>query len=284
MNMRRRRLSQFRDADPVGPKRQPWFSRNQAIPIAISILAIFVSAGISTLSLWLANFWHHPDLVVYLRFPEPKQLGTNTLDVNYFFSNMGNQTVLVENVVIDELWIKSDKPGYSGAGMEVDMCNDPNLWMPTSLTLVRLVPSVVWEEHKPIQPTVFGTNPQSPQSVLLAVVKPENLYIDGAEARTAATSVETGKMKAIGATFKTEPRPAEYNVVVVCPVVSFFDSKGQPVLAVCKGWQSGHLNSSADFLDTVLSPPAGTPPGRLLPVGSTGNCITHRMSGDAPSQ
>src|SRR6516162_9068100 len=112
MNMRRRRLSQFRDADAVRPKRQPWFSRDQAIPIGISILAILASAGMSALTLWLANFWHRPDLVVYLRFPEPKQLGTNTLDVNYFFSNMGNQTVLVENVVIDELWIKSDKPGY----------------------------------------------------------------------------------------------------------------------------------------------------------------------------
>jgi hypothetical protein len=237
----------------------------------------------SALTLWLANFWHRPDLVVYLRFPEPKQLGTNTLDVNYFFSNMGNQTVLVENVVIDELWIKSDKPGYSGPGMEVDRCNDPNLWMPNILTLSRIVPSVVWEEHKPI-PTEFGRlDPQFVQGVLFAVVKPEKLYIDGAEARTAATTVEAGKIKAIGATFKTEPRPAEYNVVVVCPVVSFFDSKGQPVLAMCKGWQSGKLNSPAEFLDTVLSPPAGTPPGRLLPVGSAGNCITHRMSGDAPN-
>jgi hypothetical protein len=165
--------------------------------------------------------------------------------------------------------------------MEVDRCNDPNLWLPTSLTLGGFVPSQGWEEHKPIWRSVLETDPQSLQGVLLAVVKPKKLYIDGAEARTAATTVEAGKMKTIGATFKTEPRPAEYNVVVVCPVVSLFDRKGQAVLAMWKGWQSGHVTGF--FVDPVLGNPTGTPPGRLLPVQSTGNCITHRMSGDTPN-
>jgi hypothetical protein len=83
-------------------------------------------------------------------------------------------------------------------------------------------------------------------------------------------------MKVIGTTFETDPAPtAEYNTVLICPVIRFFDSKGQPVLAVCRGWQStrGGLLGGTHF-----GPSSGGAPARLLPVANTGSCRTIRMN------
>jgi hypothetical protein len=82
-------------------------------------------------------------------------------------------------------------------------------------------------------------------------------------------------MKVIGTTFDTDPAPAaQYNTIVICPVKRFFDSKGQPVLAVCRGWQSSH----PEIGGTLFGPPAGGAPSRLLPVANSRSCRTIRRS------
>jgi hypothetical protein len=261
---------------------QPWISWVQAIPILLSLLALIVAG----FTMYFTFFWHFSDLLVYLRFPELKQLGTNTLDVNYFFSNMGNQTAFVEDVAVDELWMKSDDPGViMGVGSEVDRCSDANLLVPTSMAFETFMPSrlpsLIGRQHFPLFPTIRG--PDTVKGVLFELFKPAKIYIDGAEAKTAAATVEAGKMKVISATFEMEPLPvAEYNVAVVCPVIRIFDSKGQPILAVCKGSKFGHLNAPNAVFDAVYGLPEGSPPGRLLPVSSKGNCRTFPMSGNAP--
>ena len=104
------------------------------------------------------------------------------------------------------------------------------------------------------------------------------IYIDGAETSSSSATVEAGKMKVIGTTFETDPAPtAEYNTVLICPVVRFFDSKGQSVLAVCRGWQSTRVSEPLGG-GTMFGPSAGGAPSRLLPVTSTGSCSTVRMS------
>jgi hypothetical protein len=121
---------------------------------------------------------------------------------------------------------------------------------------------------------------------LLAPVKPPKIYIDGAETKSASAIIDAGKMKVIGATFETDPVPfrrethprgqeeepglgTKYNTVVICPVIRFFDSKGQPVLAVCRGWQSSRPGKPIG--GTNFGPAPGDRPARLLPVASTGS-------------
>jgi hypothetical protein len=264
---------------------QTRFSWIQIVPVLLSTLALIASG----FTIYFTFFWHFEDFVVYLRFPQPwQQLGTNTLDVSYFFSNTGNRTVFIEGVAIDELWIKSDHPGSLGPGIEeLDRCIDYDLFSPTFKEFVPFSPSLfptsqIVTKHSPIVPTRPDYKPLP--GVLLATVRPAKINIDGVEVKVATTPVEAGKMKAIGATFETEPLPAtEYNVVAECPVINLFDSRGQPILAVCKGWQRGYLSGPAASLMGGSLVGGDNKPGRLLPISSSGICRTYRTSGDAPA-
>src|ERR1700730_17457512 len=110
---------------------KPW-----KYPERTPILALFVAVAAL---LWSGantffTLFHHPeDLRVYLRFPRPRQVGTNTLDINYFFSNMGNQAAQIEDVALDELWVNSDRTNISGA--ELHRCDDVGHLGNTLLTL-----------------------------------------------------------------------------------------------------------------------------------------------------
>jgi hypothetical protein len=91
---------------------EPWKSPERTPILALIVaIAALVWSGANT---FFTFFWHPEDLRVYIRSPNaippldtPPQEITDTVDVNYFFSNMGNQAALIENVAIGELWIKS---------------------------------------------------------------------------------------------------------------------------------------------------------------------------------
>jgi|SRR6516162_5769190 hypothetical protein len=240
---------------------QPWVYQERT-----PILALFVAVAAllwSGANTFFTVFWHPEDLRVYLRFPKPLQVGTNTLEVNYFFTNMGNQAALIEDVAMDELWINSTPPKI---GAEFYRCDDVGYLGNTRLTYADSLPEPL---RKPSQ---------LKDGVLFAPAKPAKIYVDGAETKSASTIVEAGKMKMISTTFETHVVPqGEYNSIVICPVIKFFDSKGQPVLAVCRGWQQ----SSESGGGIVFGPPAGGSPAKLLPVASAGSCHTVRMSLDA---
>jgi hypothetical protein len=174
----------------------------ERMPILAFFLSVFALLA-TVANTYFSFFWHPSDLRVYLRFPDLGQLGADTLDLNYFFSNMGNQAAMIEDVAIDELFIKTDD--LTGAG-ELDRCVDIDLLKSTLEALTPSVPVNVrkWvellrgEQHRP-------TMRQITPSTLFSVVKPTKIYIDGAEVKTAAATVEAGKMRVIAAKFETPP-------------------------------------------------------------------------------
>jgi hypothetical protein len=99
---------------------QPWKNQERTPILALVVaVAALLWSGANT---FFTFFWHPEDLRMYLRFPKPLQVGTNTLDINYFFSNMGNQAVLIEDVAMDEIWVNSDRTDNGGA--ELHRCDD----------------------------------------------------------------------------------------------------------------------------------------------------------------
>jgi hypothetical protein len=246
---------------------QPW-----AHPERTPLLALFVALAAllwSGANTFFTYFWHFSDFRVYLDFTKPEQVRANTLDVNYFFQNMGNQTISLEDVEIDDLWIKSADPNVLGG--ELSRCNDHALMLPTWATLSQFSSSVIWEEHKPI----FRKSDEPIEGVLVAVVKPTKIYIDGSEAKSAAVIVEAGKMKVITAIFETTPLPiANYETAVVCPVIRLFNNDGRPVTAICKGSQLSHVSPAVPFMPRGMVGEAAVTQrlSRLLPVSSNDNC------------
>jgi hypothetical protein len=161
---------------------------------------------------------------------------------------------------------------------ESAMCNDRNIYLYTFTDTLHFLPSpfpssLTEQQHVPVMSSTTEGY-RLLEGVRFALIKPTRIYIEGAEAKAAAATVEAGKMKEIAATFETETIPlTKYNVVVVCPVIRIFDGKGQPILAVCRGGRAGHLDPPAPALgDTMYGPIGG--PGRLLPAASNGNCRT----------
>ena len=198
---------------------EPWKYPDRTPILALGVA--FAALLWSIANTFIQFFWHPEDLRVYLRFPKPMQVGTNTLDITYYFSNMGNQAVLIEDMAMDELWVNSDRTNIGGA--ELHRCDDVGYLGNTLLTLPP--PEEALRGHFPLK-----------DGALFAPVKPARTFIEGGETHSSSAIVEAGRMKAIGATFETDAAPgAEYNTVLICPVVRFFDSKGQPILAVCRG-------------------------------------------------
>jgi hypothetical protein len=78
---------------------QPWAHSERTPILALFVaLAALLWSGANT---FFTFFWHPEDLRVYLHFPTPLQVGTDTLEVNYLFTNMGNQAALIEDVAMD---------------------------------------------------------------------------------------------------------------------------------------------------------------------------------------
>jgi hypothetical protein len=207
---------------------EPWKYRERT-QILLFIVAFAALLGTS-LNTFFTFFWHPEDFRIYLRSPDAKPLKdkAGTVDINYFFSNMGNQSVLIEGVSMSEIWVHSATPSNGLVGL--DRCNSKNY----SSEVAGLLGS------QELLPT--STTMQDGSSFRL--VRPAKIYVDGAETRSSTAAVEAGKMKVIAATFETDTAPgAEYNMLVICPVINLFDSKGQPVMAVCRGWVSSHPGS-----------------------------------------
>jgi hypothetical protein len=92
---------------------QPWKNQERTPILALVVaVAALLWSGANT---FFTFFWHPEDLRVYLRFPKPLQVGANTLDINYFISNMGNQSILIEDVTIDKILVNSDRKNIGAA-------------------------------------------------------------------------------------------------------------------------------------------------------------------------
>jgi hypothetical protein len=187
--------------------------------------------------------------------------------LNYFFSNMGNQSALIEDVGIYEFVLNSPYPSMSAAenfsasaASAFHVCEDAISLRPDMLTFSPPEAANQWMS--------IGIKGR----VSLRPYQPVKIYVDGAEEKTSSVTVEAGKMRAIATTFKMDsvPRDEYYNTVVICPVIRLFDSKG-PVFAVCDGWQSTWAGD-----DAMRGPPPVAPPARLLPVSSMGSCHSVR--------
>jgi hypothetical protein len=172
---------------------EPWKhpERTPVLALVVAVAALLWS-GANTFFTW---FWHPEDLRVSLRFPKPLQVGTNTLDITFFFSNMANQAVLIEDVAMDELWLNSDRTNMGGA--ELHRCDDVGY---LGNTLLTFPPPNEVLRGLPFQDGLF------------APVRPVRIYVEGTATNLSATTIEAGKMKVISATFETDPAPAlEYN-------------------------------------------------------------------------
>jgi hypothetical protein len=208
------------------------FSFLKGQPI-LSIISLIVSVLFPLLTVYLTFFRHPEALDVYFRFNDPAQVGTSTLDLGYFFSNDGSKSYMIEKVGIYELWLKSPEPisllhpPSQTTTSDLSICEDKSIFPLKSLVLAMAPPSER-RHHWTLQ---NGGN--------MAVLEPTRIYIDGVEAKFASTIVEPGKTKSIIATFTTDPLDKQnYNIVVICPAVRFFNSTGHPLVAICKGWQS----------------------------------------------
>jgi hypothetical protein len=85
-------------------------------------------------------------------------------------------------------------------------------------------------------------------------------------------------MRVIAVTFVTDRYPpGGYNMFIICPLLRFFDSRGQPVFAVCRGWVS--MDGDPGSRGKIFWGPAALEmSARLLPAASTGGCLTVRTS------
>jgi hypothetical protein len=262
-------------------KRKPFFSDTKItdwLGAAFTLaLAAFTWALVNVVSRQTEILSHTDmpaqDLRLYLRFPTPEQVGTDTLNVNYLFTNMGNQAVLIEDVGIYELWVNMNMKHSWSSVEKLPLCkadddifDGPEYWN----SLLNSVPALKGKRQmKFADGVMLGDINPGAGGMTISLYQPVDTYVDGAEEKTSSATLEAGKMRVIATRFKTDPVPRDnYNTVVICPVIRYFDSRGHPQLAVCEGWQYTTLPGGGRSEAWAL----GGSPAILLPIASGGSC------------
>jgi hypothetical protein len=215
-----------------------------------------LSVLISLVTLYITNFWKPDDLVVYFRFMDPKEVGTNQLHLNYIFSNAGKTPVFIEDVSLTEVFYRSNEDDGRTIP-NVDICKDENIRTPA---IVAFLPTNV--QSQPVG-TANGRYSK--------LYTPKTIYLGNVQSPFSSLNIEAGAQRAISAVYEMDAIDwTKSNVVLLCPIVRFFDSSGRPSTAICDGWQSDQFpvvkGGAKGTRDT-----SGGLEARLLPTSGS-NC------------
>jgi hypothetical protein len=197
---------------------------------------------VSALTL-LLPFWKPDDLVVYFRFNDPWEVGTKQLHLNYIFSNSGKNPAFVEDVSLVTITYRSQ--ANNSMPVDFSLCNDTSL--PTPLL------------------AAYTGDMTDYKGRITRLYKPKEIYLGGSLSVFSSLNIDAGSQRAISTMFETEPVDwNKSNAILLCPVVRFFDSSGQPHTEVCPGYQRDQLDGRA-APNSRFTPASGSGPARLLP-------------------
>jgi hypothetical protein len=161
-------------------------SNEKNIATIFSVVALLVSIG----NLYFTFFWHHEDLRLYLRFRDPLQVGTDKLDISYLFTNVGDRSVLVEDIGV--LIFFRNAVSLYNPSREFDACATPYLYGQIDI-----------QRFAPPQYRDIGTNMKDHS--FLMIYKPTDIYIDGTSVVFSSATIENNKVRSIAATFDATP-------------------------------------------------------------------------------
>jgi hypothetical protein len=191
--------------------------------------------------------------VVYFRFTDPKEVGTDEIHLNYVLSNAGKTPAFIEDVSLTEIFYAYK--GNASTTPSLDLCKDESIETPTLAAL----------------------NPQAVRSLPLLhhdgwyskLYTPKIIYLGGVQSPFSSINIDAGAQRAISTIYEMDAIDwNKFNVVLLCPVVRFFDSSGRPSTAICDGFQSDELIPEVGPKGTRTTP-AGL--ARLLPISGS-NC------------
>jgi hypothetical protein len=212
----------------------------------LGMLSIIIStAALGTTFVY--DFWKPEDLVVYFRFSNPIEIGTNQLHLNYIVSNSGKSPAFVEEVSLVQ--IHYSKITNDQLPLDFDICNGDAL-LPYTYTLDRADLKSTWKDKLGRYTRFYA---------------PSKTYVDGIESVFSSLHIDAGSQRVISTLYDTDPLDwSNSNVLLLCPIVRFFDSSGRPFIAMCRGFQvdNVHFDSAAAQGRRFGQAPG---PARLLP-------------------
>ena len=214
-----------------------------------------LSIVISLVTLYLTYFWKPDDLSVYFRFNDPNEVGTDQIHLNYIFSNAGKTPAFIEDVSLTEVFYQIDNNGR--AIPNIDVCKDPSLPTPSFLALL---------------PHDVHSQPFNANGRYAKFYTAKTIYLGSVQSPFSSLNIDAGAQRAIAAVYEMDAIDwNKFDVVLLCPVIRFFDLSGRPFTAICNGFQSDQFRIVKDGPKGVRTTPGGL--ARLLPT-SVSNCRT----------
>jgi hypothetical protein len=201
------------------------------------------------------NFWKPDNLVVYFRFEDPKEVGTNQLHLNYIFSNAGKTPTFVEDVSLTEIFYQTNGDGRTMPN--IDICRDQSIYTPS---IAALLPANFRSE-----PTFYPK-----EGWYSRFYTPKTIYLGSTQSPFSSLNIDVGGQRAISAVYEMDAIDwNKFNVVLLCPIIRFFDSSGRPFTAICEGFQSDQFALEKAGPKGTRTAPGGL--ARLLPTSGS-NC------------
>jgi hypothetical protein len=185
------------------------------------------------------------DLVASFEMNNSSNLSNELNEIKVLFNNKGSRPAVVDEI---SLIVNLFHDEANDVAMRSDVCDDPSMLAAASLHLMG--ENVV--SHHPI-------NLLKEQNVSFYYYNADHYVIDGSVAGPPIV-IDAGKSRGVSTYFKTDrPNIKDYNVIVWCPVLRFFDNDGRSYFTVCKG------SLVATLRDGSTSGPYALPPVQILP-------------------
>jgi hypothetical protein len=202
------------------------------------------------------------DLVASFEMNNSSNLSNELNEIKVLFNNKGSRSAVVDEI---SLIVNQFHDEANDVGMRNDICDDPSMLMAASLHLMggNVVPHHV-------------INLVKEQNVSFYYYNADRYVIDGSVAAPPIV-IDAGKSRGVSAYFKTDrPNTKDYNAIVWCPVLRFFDKDGHSYFTVCKGSLVATLKNGS------ASGPYALPPVQILPPPSNNTTMYYSCQRASP--
>jgi hypothetical protein len=165
-----------------------WPVTSIVVPVLVSVLAQVVGAN-----------WNNDDVIMNYTLPDIAKLGEGQYIVNFAFANLGQKSVIIDDLGIIEL---------DGSGVKLEQCDTPNMVfdLETSDQTDRWI-----MKHG-----------QLPNGLEMSYWRPDRVFIDGRLALSTTAIIAGGASRVVQTVFHPDRLDfAQRSGVVVCVTVRY---------------------------------------------------------------
>jgi hypothetical protein len=260
--------------------------KNRYVRLGASLGAALVVGGLAWPWFWKSakRYYRGDEFSLLTHLPDPKQIGTDKLDLRYFLINPNKRYVLVQEVRAHLLTLTDFA---NDAAYDTQFCNMPGLNFldsPGFLVANSGEKALHYEMKKPARTSASGSSLNDPppleddHKVLAARYLPSAITLGDKDLKPPQPfPVDPEHTVAVSASFDLDPVDwSKRNVAVICAGVKLLDQDGRTENVVCPAYIVARMDEKGKQMG-VMGAPAGVRPFSIWSTSADSACTGRRQ-------